>query len=189
VRVSFLLKLYDFGPGRRTFLVSHSLPHFVTRSQFELELRYSSNAKLESAGVRMKTQFTHRAIGTLSGVSKRATPIFNTDFLSHRITLTQFQILGLGLLLSSAVFLIQVLGYQNPGLLYGGYNPQFQGADYYNASYNLFGYQFNPIIAIASVGVVLGALQFLGCFALCCAHRVRKKRCFNGLRRVTHCYI
>jgi hypothetical protein len=73
--------------------------------------------------------------------------------------------------LSSTVYLIQVIGYQNPGLLYGGFGG-YGSQDYYNASYNLFGYQFNPIIAIASVGVVIGALQFLTAFGLCCTSKV-----------------
>lgn len=83
--------------------------------------------------------------------------------------------IGLGLLLASIVFLIQVVGYQNPGLLYGNNNyPRYGGTDYYNVSYNLFGYQFDPIIAIASVGVAIGVFQFLGSFALCCANKVNK---------------
>lgn len=81
------------------------------------------------------------------------------------------QVIGLGLLITSIVFLIQVVGYQNPGLLYNNY-PPYRGNDYYNVSYNLFGYQFDPIIAIASVGVAIGVFQFLGSFALCCATRV-----------------
>jgi len=84
------------------------------------------------------------------------------------------QVVGLGLLLASIIFLIQVVGYQNPGLLYDGY-PPYRGTDYNNVSYNLFGYQFDPIIAIAAIGVTMGAFQFFSSFALCCATRVSER--------------
>lgn len=98
-----------------------------------------------------------------------------TEIYSNSKINTDFDILikvvGLGLMLSSIVFLVQVVSYQNPGLLYDGY-PPYSGTAYRSASYNLFGYQFDPIIAIASVGIAIGAFQFLGSFALCCTDRV-----------------
>lgn len=85
----------------------------------------------------------------------------------------------------SAVLLSQALGYKYElGYIFGYQLPNIgPGSSYYNRNtYNFFGYELDPLIGIASGGIVIGLLQLISCFFLCCGRRVCSHSQYYAMR-------
>jgi hypothetical protein len=84
-------------------------------------------------------------------------------------------ILGLGVIVVSAILVAQSADYKNQLSYLFGYDYPSTFGNYNNNryTYNIFGYELDPIIGISAGGVLIGFLQVLGCFLLCCGKRRR----------------
>jgi hypothetical protein len=87
------------------------------------------------------------------------------------------QILGLAVIIVSAVLLAQSLGYRTElGYIFGYQLPNIgPGSSYYNrggGTYNILGYELDPLIGISGAGLVLGLFQLISSFFLCCGKKV-----------------
>lgn len=78
----------------------------------------------------------------------------------------------------SCILLIQSLGYRNElGYIFGYQLPNIGAGNYnnYNANrytYNILGYELDPLIGISSGGIIIGLLQLISSFILCTGRRV-----------------